>query len=415
VFYKTASDVVGKASTFVVLVAAARALSTPAFGLFSLASTLGWMLAVLTDLGLQMHLARTIARDPDRLSSIVPPLLRVRVSFAVTAIALTFIAFIRLPGAEAASFVLITGAYVVTGLVEFINYLYRAIERSELESSFNLLQRLMTVGAALLLLSTLPSLMSLALALFVPSVLVLGATLFTTARILTRRSGVAVAGVPPGFSRSIFLRDVLPIGAGIVLSALYFRIDLFLVQYWRGLDDVARYNAVFRMIDALRLFPAAVLTVALPAVFRRQDRQFTRQLAAGLLAFGIFTAIVVYLAAPVLVSLTYGPKYAGAVPVLRILILAFPALCLNYGLTHQLIGRGAQRAYAAVCAGALGGNVWLNAILIPRMGIAGAAWATLATEAAMTLAWISIITSTSAPDARGSSAPARPAIGSDHV
>ena len=42
-----------------------------------------------------------------------------------------------------------------------------------------------------------------------------------------------------------FARDVWPIGAGIVLSALYFRIDVFLVQWWAGTELVALYNAVF--------------------------------------------------------------------------------------------------------------------------------------------------------------------------
>jgi O-antigen/teichoic acid export membrane protein len=63
-------------------------------------------------------------------------------------------------------------------------------------------------------------------------------------------------------------RDVLPIGAGIVLSALYFRVDVFLVELWTGTEAVARYNAVFRLVEALRLVPAAVLAVALPSLCR---------------------------------------------------------------------------------------------------------------------------------------------------
>src|SRR5207253_5639465 len=66
--------------------------------------------------------------------------------------------------------------------------------------------------------------------------------------------------------------SVVPIGAGIVLSALYFRIDVFLVQAWQGTTAVALYNAVFRLVDALRLFPAAVLAVALPALCRATSR-----------------------------------------------------------------------------------------------------------------------------------------------
>ena len=43
-------------------------------------------------------------------------------------------------------------------------------------------------------------------------------------------------------------------------------IDVFLVQLWAGTESVALYNAVFRLVDALRLFPAAVVAVALPSL-----------------------------------------------------------------------------------------------------------------------------------------------------
>ena len=70
---------------------------------------------------------------------------------------------------------------------------------------------------------------------------------------------------------TVFLRDVAPIGAGILLSALCFRIDVFLVQWWAGTEKVALYNAVFRVIEGLRLFPAAALAVALPDLCRARN------------------------------------------------------------------------------------------------------------------------------------------------
>jgi O-antigen/teichoic acid export membrane protein len=391
VSYKAASDIIGKAATFLVLLEAARFLSTSAFGILSLASTLGWMLAVATDLGLQLHLAREVARGQHSLRSIVLPLLRVRSGLAAGAIVLTCLAFAWLPSTDALAFVLIGAAYVVSGLVEFINYVYRALARSELESSLNLIQRLATLAAAVLLLRQWPALLSVAVAFLLPSMVVLAVTSVVLSRILAERSTIDAAPPASTFSRTAFVLDVLPIGAGIVLSALYFRVDLFLVQYWRGIEDVARYNAVFRLIDALRLFPAAVLTVLLPVVFRPRHSFFVWRLSAGLFAFGTVTAVAVRAAAPLVMSLTFGSKYESAVPVLRILLIAFPALCVNYALTHQVIGQGSQRAYAAGCALALLFNIGLNLILIPSLGIAGAAWSTVATELALTCGWIWII------------------------
>ena len=181
-----------------------------------------------------------------------------------------------------------------------------------------------------------------------------------------------------------FLRDVAPIGAGIVLSALYFRIDVFLIQLWAGTESVALYNAVFRVIEGLRLFPAAALAVALPDLCRARDVRPLVTVSTLVTAGAVVAAAAAWPIADRIVALLFGAPYAPAAPAFRILLLSFPLLSLNYALTHQLIGWERQRAYAAVCAAALVVNVALNARLIPAMSIEGAAWATLGTELVVT-------------------------------
>jgi len=181
-----------------------------------------------------------------------------------------------------------------------------------------------------------------------------------------------------------FGKDVAPIGVGIVLSALYFRIDIFLLQWWSGTTPVALYNAVFRLVDALRLFPAAVLAVTLPSLVRARDRDPLTRVSLAVTAFAIACTLVLWAIAPWIVSLLYGEEYIAAVPAFRILMLSFPLLSVNYALTHQLIGWGRERLYAAICGVALIVNIALNARLIPSMSLDGAAWATLGTELFLT-------------------------------
>jgi O-antigen/teichoic acid export membrane protein len=181
-----------------------------------------------------------------------------------------------------------------------------------------------------------------------------------------------------------FRRDVAPIGAGILLSALYFRIDVFLVQLWSGTESVALYNAVFRVIEGLRLFPAAALAVALPALCRARDLRPLMNVSLTLVAGGCLATAIAWPAADWIVPFLFGDRYAPAIPAFRILLLSFPLLSLNYALTHQLIGWDGQRAYAGICAAALLVNLALNARLIPALSIDGAAWATIGTEVVVT-------------------------------
>jgi len=76
--YKTVADLAAKGSLFVVTVVAARRLSPHAFGVFAIGSTLGWMAAVASDFGMQLHLARTVARRPQAAGALLAPWLRVR-------------------------------------------------------------------------------------------------------------------------------------------------------------------------------------------------------------------------------------------------------------------------------------------------------------------------------------------------
>jgi len=384
--YKSFADVAGKGSIFVITVVAARRLDAAAFGVFSLASTVGWMLAVATDFGIQLHVARAVARRPAHAGAILGDWLRLRIWTTTAAIALLAAGAVasRAAAAIAVPMVLFACVYGASGLVEFLHYFYRGLSRSDVESSLTIAQRAGTLVCGVAALLWRPDVSVLALAMLIP----VAATLAGSLSIARRLAG----GEPKAVvATGSFVRDVFPIGAGIVLSALYFRIDVFLIEIWRGTEAVGLYNAVFRIVEALRLFPAAVLAVALPSLCRAQDVRPLARVAVGVTAFAAVVTLALWFAAGWAIPLLYGGRYAAAVPAFRILTLSFPLFALNYALTHQLIGWDGQRAYAAICAVALAGNVALNARLIPALSIDGAAWATLGTEVIVTVGCVAAL------------------------
>jgi O-antigen/teichoic acid export membrane protein len=441
--YKAFADLAGKASLFVVVIVAARRLTPESFGVFSLGSTLGWLIAVVSDCGIQLHLARAVARRPADASRLLRGWLRVRVwtaAAAAAAVAIGVAAGWRTAGA--APIAILALAYACSGLVELLHYFYRGLSRSDVESSLTLWQRGGTLACGLAALVWKPDVTVLAVAMLIPVVVTLGFSLRIAARLgadtrvrpydwetqvpaydretrvracdretqvraydretrvraydremrvracdeTERIDASRTVGADPcvGPSFALFRRDVWPIGLGIVLSALYFRIDVFLVQWWSGTEAVAFYNAVFRLVEALRLFPAAVLAVILPSLVRAGDLRPMARAALRVAAFAVAASAVLWVGAGWLIPLVYGDRYAAAVPAFRVLLLSFPFLSLNLALTHQLIAWDGQRVYAALCAAALVVNVSLNARLIPLWSIEGAAWATLGTELVLT-------------------------------
>jgi O-antigen/teichoic acid export membrane protein len=128
------------------------------------------------------------------------------------------------------------------------------------------------------------------------------------------------------------------------------------------------------------LFPAAVLAVSYPALCTAKDGKAVRALLVPLVAGALGIAAAVYLSAPVALGLLYGPRFVDAAPALATLALAIPLFFANYALTHQVIAWDGQRAYLAVVTAALAANVIGNVMLIPGLGMQGAALSTLATE-----------------------------------
>jgi O-antigen/teichoic acid export membrane protein len=393
VAYKASADVAAKLSMFAITVVAARRLSAVEFGVLSLGMTLGWLAAVAADFGIQLHLARAVARAPDQASALLRRWLRVRAWTALVSIAAIAVGVLtmRSRAAVGAPILVLAAVYAANGLVEFVYYFFRGISRTDLESSIIVGQRAATLVCALVALLWYPTVGALAIAMLCPAVVTLVVVLRIAGRFKSQR----------GIERNDgdFIRDVAPIGAGILLSALYFRIDVFLVQWWAGTESVALYNAVFRIVEALRLFPAAVLAVTLPALCRARDFAPLVRVSIGIVLGAIVGTAVLWLLADWIVALLYGERYLPAVPAFRILLLSLPLLALNYALTHQVIGWDGQRAYAAICAAALAANVVLNARLIPTLSIDGAAWGTLGTELVVTAGCLAALATRHAPAA----------------
>jgi O-antigen/teichoic acid export membrane protein len=375
--YKTAADVASKTVTLVVTVAAARALSQADFGVMALAMTTGWLLGVASDAGLPMFAATRVAHAHAAglpTHPIAREITRWRIGLALAAVACAgALALVLVPAAAALAFTLIVLHQLLGAMLDTVAHIYRGLGRTDIESTISLAHRGLVAFAALTTLAVHPTLLALSLALAMPPLFAL---------ILSTMMARQVTTGGPSFilSRKVFAAHVMPLGLGVLLSALYFRIDVYFLDRFHGVEVVGFYNAAFRVVDALRLFPAAGLAVAYPLLCAATDFRRVRQVCALLAAASLIVATSVYVAAGPLLTLVYGETFARAGRPLQVLSLSIPFFFVNYALTHQLIAWDRERAYLAIAAAALAANVALNAWLIPSGEMVGAAYSTLITE-----------------------------------
>ena len=381
---KGAADVAGKAVTLVITVLAARTLNADAFGVMALAMATGWLLGVATDAGLSMHLARETARRSGQARQLLVEVLRLRAGLAY--LAATMIAFFTprmVPPNWKMQFALIVLAQMTGAVIETTAHYFRGIGRSEIESAIHAAYRLSTLVLAVIVLLWWPRLDFLGAAMLAPALIALAVSF----GIAWRLSAIGDQGSRVGASvltPASFVRDVMPLGLGVLLSALYFRIDVYFIERWQGLEAVGGYNAVFRLVEALRLLPAAVMAVTFPMLVQAADTRLVRRIGGSLAVAGVLLALACSLGSSLIVPLVYGTPYLYTAPTFAILSLALPLFFLNYALTHQVIGWDGQRAYLLIAALALIANVAANFALVPSQGMIGAAIATLVTEVVVT-------------------------------
>jgi len=191
--YKTVADLVGKGALFAITIFAARRLAPEAFGVFSLGTTLGWIVAVASDFGIQLHLAREVARNPQAASQLLATWLRVRLWLAIAAMLAVSIVLAAFgwPASFVVPVAVLALVYTVSGLIELLHYFYRGLSRSDVESTLTLWQRASTLACGLIALALWPSVTALAFAMLVPAAF----TLAASARIARRLSLAGDAGL----------------------------------------------------------------------------------------------------------------------------------------------------------------------------------------------------------------------------
>ena len=380
--YKTLADVVSKAVTLVITIAAARLLSRQDFGVLALAMTSGWLISVASDAGLPLYLAKRMARGAaagrgGSLASVMEAL-RIRgVLGTIGSAAGLAVAVVVAPGAAFFAFWLIVVAQLLNAVLETLAHAYRGLGRSDIESTIVVSQRLVTAAAAIGALQWSSSLLLLAIALAVPPALALVASFYTVRQLLPHERPAGPAASEQDGTSPL---SHAPVGLAMLLSALYFRCDVFFIERWHGLDAAGTYNAAFRIVEALRVFPAAVLAVSFPALCTAKDAGLLRTLLTPLVASATALAAVVYFSASFTLAFLYGARFIEAAPALATLAFALPLFFANYALTHQVIAWDGQHEYLAVVTAALIVNVVGNLLLIPGLGMQGAALSTVVTE-----------------------------------
>jgi len=364
-----AAQVATKAINLLVSVALVRWLGVHELGRYAYVLAFCFPFGALADFGLATLAIREASRAPAAASRVIAVVRRVAVSLAAASSAL-MVGLALLLGHDAVVVVGI-GLCALASIVSALTMpsLVRLTAREQMDRlslhrvAGSVLASAITVGVLLA---------GGGVVALLAGSLATSAVMWLFARVLAGASGPAPA-IPPGAGAALLKRAV-PFGLLMAGFALYYRVDMVMLEWLAAPGELGRYAAAYRFLDA-------VIALAAPGEARRL-------LEAGwrpLLALGLPLTVGTVVVAGDLVALLFGPEFAGAAPLLRLLILGtLPLFWVNVA-NHALIA--GDRVWALVGVYALSAlvNVAGNLVLVPRFGAAGSAVATVVCE------WLNLV------------------------
>lgn len=179
------------------------------------------------------------------------------------------------------------------------------------------------------------------------------------------------------------LKDSWPLIFSSFAIIIYMRIDQVMLARMMGNESVGIYSAAVRLSEAWYFLPLSIVASVFPSIIeakkQNEDLYYQRlqKLYDLIILLAIIVALPVCLLADWVIQVIYGLAYKGAGDVLAIHVWVGVFAALNAASGKWFLTEGytvlafKRNLYGAVL------NITLNMILIPEMGLRGAAFATL--------------------------------------
>lgn len=377
-----AASLISKGALFLWQLALARTLGESLYGVYG---AVGSFIAVGTSLvnfGMGPIVIRDVARRPDQAGKYLTATLVMQSALALLAYALVngAAAVGSFPADVRAFLALAAISLLVDALGNMTNDILLAQERM--------------VAASLAAVGHVALLLALAGAALLAGWGLWGVYVATIAAGLARSAALwllaAQGGVRPRwpFDPAIavpLLRNGAPLALAAFLALAYQHADKLMTARFIGPAETGHLTAAFVIVfGVVELLNTTVLTATYPLMSRYYGSArfglMTGKLAFFTLAFVLPLALSVSLFAAEIAVPLFGSGFAPTADALKILIWYALASMVANVFAQGLMVQNQQRKLLGIRASGLAGNIALNAILIPRLGVAGAALASLAAE-----------------------------------
>ena len=191
-----------------------------------------------------------------------------------------------------------------------------------------------------------------------------------------------------------FIKETWPMGVYMILFSGYDRaVDSILIKQMVGVTDLAFYGLAYKIYGNLIQPAYFLINSVFPLLSGKMEnkRKLFWQTTGLMLLGALIVAPTIYFLAPLIIEVLAGSVFVRSIRILRILLVAMVFAYIGHLVGFTLIAKGKQKLILLVGIISLIVNIGGNLLFIPKFGITGAAWVTVATEVVASLVMIGFL------------------------
>ena len=368
--------------SFIVSMLSARYLGPSNYGLIQYASSLVAFVTPIMQLGFTNILVNELISDPRNEGSILgTAMVSCTCSALVTMLGILLFAFLTSAGEKTAILVCVLMSFsLLFSAFEMCQYWFQAKLQSKYVSIISLISYIVVSCYKIYLLATQKSVYWFAFS-YILDLMLISCSLM----IIYRRLGGQKLAFSFELAKKMFGRSKHYIVAGLLVS-VFAQTDRIMLYNMVDSAAAGHYSAAVTCAGLVTFVFAAIIDSFSPVILESRLKDIVlfelnmKKLYSIIIYMSFMVCIVMTLGAGLIIDITYGKDYYSAVGALRIMTWYTSFSYLGVARNVWILAEKKQKyLWVLNLSGALA-NVILNYLLIPSMGINGAALATLMTQ-----------------------------------
>ncbi|MBN1397127.1 MAG: flippase [Bacteroidetes bacterium] len=387
--YRWSGEIINKVIWFLFIVFIARHLNSSGFGFFNYAFSFASMIIVLTDMGTNTLITKEVSKNYSKSGVYLSNVFFLKIVFSIVLLSAISV-FAVLFDEQPAILILISLSLLISAFLDPLNSIYRAHSSMIYETVVLLLWRFMIAGFSVMGLYWYnQGLLWISL-----SFIAAGITALIISLVITKKKFMneifSFKHVDIRMCRSI-IKESVPIGLLVVVSTIFYKLNIVLLQYISNSDEVAWYSASFKLIEAGFFVPTIFIAAIFPYLCRENSKgkissyavKLLKRSAMLLILIAAGIAVVMLRFSSEIIVLLYGKEFIASAGIMKIVALMPFFIFLNELLFITYVSIEKQKTVLLMSVFPLCLYLFLCFVLIPGLKSEGAAWALLISQAVL--------------------------------